>query len=34
MLRRIGPTTIDCAGITCTLHVALTPEAGTEALAG
>jgi GNAT superfamily N-acetyltransferase len=32
MLRRIGPTTIDCAGITCTLHVSLTAEA--EALAG
>jgi hypothetical protein len=34
MVRRLGPSTIECAGITCTLHVALTPEADTEALAG
>ncbi len=32
MLRRIGPTSIECSGITCTLHVALTDAA--EALAG
>jgi GNAT superfamily N-acetyltransferase len=32
MLRRLGPTTIECAGITCTLHVSLTTEA--QALAG
>ena len=32
MLRRLGPTTIHCAGITCSLHVALTGEA--QALAG
>jgi GNAT superfamily N-acetyltransferase len=28
MLRRIGPTTIECAGITCTLHVSLRDEVG------
>lgn len=32
MLRRIGPTTIECAGITCTLHVSLVDEV--ETLAG
>ncbi len=32
MLRRLGPTTIECSGHTCTLHVALTDAA--EALAG
>jgi GNAT superfamily N-acetyltransferase len=32
MLRRIGLTSIECSGITCTLHVALTEAA--EALAG
>jgi GNAT superfamily N-acetyltransferase len=32
MLRRIGPTTIQCAGITCTLHISLVDEA--QALAG
>ena len=32
MLQRLGPTSIDCEGHVCTLHVALTDEA--EALAG
>jgi RimJ/RimL family protein N-acetyltransferase len=32
MLRRLGPTDIQCSGPTCTLHVSLTDEA--EALAG
>jgi GNAT superfamily N-acetyltransferase len=32
MLRRLGPTAIECAGITCTLHVSLLDEA--EVLAG
>jgi GNAT superfamily N-acetyltransferase len=32
MLRRIGPTSIECSGITCSLHVCLTEAA--EALAG
>jgi GNAT superfamily N-acetyltransferase len=32
MLRRLGPTTVDCTGITCTLHVSLDADA--EALAG
>jgi GNAT superfamily N-acetyltransferase len=32
MLHRIGPTTVECAGFTCTLHVALVDEVG--ALAG
>ena len=32
MLRRIGPTSIECSGITCSLHTSLTESA--EALAG
>jgi len=32
MLRRLGPTTTDCSGYECTMHVSLVPEA--EALAG
>ena len=34
MLRRIGPTSIGCSGITCTLYTAITGEAEDEALAG
>jgi RimJ/RimL family protein N-acetyltransferase len=32
MMRRLGPTTIECAGTSCTLHVSLVDAA--EALAG
>jgi len=32
MLRRVGPSTTECAGITCTVHVSLVDEA--HALAG
>lgn len=34
MLRHLGPTTITCAGHTCTLQVSLVDDARSDALAG
>jgi GNAT superfamily N-acetyltransferase len=34
MVRRLGPSTVECSGHVCTFHVSLTSDAGAAALAG